>query len=479
VNLLAEVLAGNGIYSTGDVSLDQAHGIADDNRTIVGWGDVGSPVQNNHRGWVIKLDTLQSRNLVDVDVLPGDAANEIEPGTTAPISVAILGKSIATGDNFDFDVNNIDPTTVDFGIGEVANTGTPVVQDVDGDSVPDLVLEFMARGSGILCSDTEVGLKGAAIGGGFAGADTITTTNCGWPHPDLVDNGLFTTDTVTGLDWLDLTETDEMTMVDALAANPGWRLPSHAEVAELYWKLFPGYHDNSGGGCPNGTKCQFFGNETFGGPTNDVTNFFALFGITESQGCGGWGVWSQGLYKDDSDIVRIAGVWDRCDGGGYLGFIDGADNTADYSDYYDTSTLDRIATYLVRPTVLTVDVVLDPWGWWNATNEVQADTDNPIPVAVYGKSMASGDAIDFDVTTINAAAVKFGTGAATYFGVPLIQDLDNDSNPDVMLTFGTQDSGILCGDTQVGLTGETSGGWAFTGTTSITTIDCDTGGCHP
>jgi len=134
---------------------------------------------------------------------------------------------------------------------------------------------------------------------------------------------------------------------------------------------------------------------------------------------------------------------------------------------------------VVITPAISADIVIDPWSWWNPTGEIQPESDKPIPVAILGQSIASGDDADLDVTQIDAASVRFGPGEATYFGVPMIQDLDSDSNPDIMLTFATQDSGIFCEDTEVGLSGEMTGGPAFVGTTAITTSDCESGGCHP
>lgn len=466
VQLLADVLAANGIYST-SVSLRVATGIADDNKTIVGWGvDAGVP-----RGWVVTLDTLAALKVLDLDVLPGDPANVIRPGTTDAVPVAILGKSIASGDTINFDVANIDTASLGFGAGKVAHTGTPVIGDVDGDTVPDLQIVFQAQSSGILCGDTDVEVSGAATGGGFVAVGAIATTDCGWPHPDLVDNDTFTTDTATGLDWLDLTATSDMTMVEAQAANPGWRLPTGSEVSTLFWKLFPGYFN--GGPCASGDSgCWGF---SFSSQPNDVTSFFALFGELYNDGCD-WGVHSLALFRNEADEIRVIGPLDLCTGNGGSGFLYGYDNTWDASRYYATTADSSFGTWLVRSAAAAVDIQLG--SWWIPGNEIDPATNNPIHMAVLGKKIAAGDAIDFDATQINPASVRFGAGQAIYYGVPLIHDVDSDSNLDMMLTFRTQDSGIVCGDVEVAVTGETLTGLAFAGTGDIATVNCDAS-CHP
>ena len=58
-------------------------------------------------------------------------------------------------------------------------------------------------------------------------------------HATLIDNGSFTSDTATGLDWLDWTATTNVNSSQALAANPGWCLATSAEANALMSSLFP------------------------------------------------------------------------------------------------------------------------------------------------------------------------------------------------------------------------------------------------
>lgn len=57
----------------------------------------------------------------------------------------------------------------------------------------------------------------------------------------IIDNGTFTTDTTSGLDWLDLTETVNMTYNDVIAdaAFVGWRYATVAEVT-IFFESFGG-----------------------------------------------------------------------------------------------------------------------------------------------------------------------------------------------------------------------------------------------
>ena len=53
-----------------------------------------------------------------------------------------------------------------------------------------------------------------------------------------------------------------------------------------------------------------------------------------------------------------------------------------------------------------------------------------------------------------------------------LQDVNYDGFTDVMVHFRTQDTGIVCGDESVTLTGETLDGQSLEGTDSIETVGC-------
>ena len=49
----------------------------------------------------------------------------------------------------------------------------------------------------------------------------------------LIDNGTYTTDSLSGLDWLDLTETNNQSYNQSPTLNPGWRHATHTEITGL------------------------------------------------------------------------------------------------------------------------------------------------------------------------------------------------------------------------------------------------------
>jgi hypothetical protein len=57
----------------------------------------------------------------------------------------------------------------------------------------------------------------------------------------LIDNGDWTTDTSTGLDWLDLNLTYAMSVDTASSTYSGWQLASTSEYDNLFDTIFPNY----------------------------------------------------------------------------------------------------------------------------------------------------------------------------------------------------------------------------------------------
>jgi uncharacterized delta-60 repeat protein len=80
----------------------------------------------------------------------------------------------------------------------------------------------------------------------------------------------------------------------------------------------------------------------------------------------------------------------------------------------------------------------------------------------------------FDATTVAPLSVRFGPeGAQEAHGKGHIEDVNHDGEPDLMLHFRTQDTGIKCGDTSASLTGETFNEDPIQGSDSIKTVGCN------
>lgn len=141
-----------------------------------------------------------------------------------------------------------------------------------------------------------------------------------------------------------------------------------------------------------------------------------------------------------------------------------------------TSRMGFIMTPNIVPGTLPVSIDVDPFG---AANEVRPSSNNLIALAVMGSNTATGDSEDFDATQVDPASLKLGIGEAQNVAIPWVYDFDGDTNIDVAFGFRTQDTGIVCGDTEVTLVGETLAGEPFTATDTISTSDCVDAGCHP
>jgi hypothetical protein len=155
----------------------------------------------------------------------------------------------------------------------------------------------------------------------------------------LIDNGSFTTDTTQALDWLDLSATVQMSSAGALAANPGWRLASNAEVESIFWRSFDGYYDSIGD-----QSDSDYG--SYADQTVDAVNFQSLFGLTYQNGLEHH---SYGLYKDEEDIWRLMGAYVEPD----KDIVYGLNGNQDYWRTDDRGYVAR-GIYLVRATVVPI-----------------------------------------------------------------------------------------------------------------------------
>ena len=156
----------------------------------------------------------------------------------------------------------------------------------------------------------------------------------------LIDNGTFTTDTESGLDWLDLSVTNGQDYNSATTLNPGWRYATNVEVENIFGLLFEGYYNTNSG----------FSNSSDGAYADqsiDVDNFISLFGIT---GINASADLSWGFYEDETTILRIFGVTDFFDG---RTIVYGPDHALDY-DGRRTNGSGLVGSYLVRETVVPI-----------------------------------------------------------------------------------------------------------------------------
>jgi|GEM_PF-2056583 len=102
--------------------------------------------------------------------------NVIQPGSTSSIDVGILSRSDTTTPFRP--VAEVNRSALQFGSTGVAPYKF-ISQDINGDSIPDLVMRFKINEIGIACGDTEIELQGAITNGGpFTASAEITTSGC-------------------------------------------------------------------------------------------------------------------------------------------------------------------------------------------------------------------------------------------------------------------------------------------------------------
>lgn len=126
----------------------------------------------------------------------------------------------------------------------------------------------------------------------------------------------------------------------------------------------------------------------------------------------------------------------------------------------------------------------NPVAYFDSVESVAIDVDPASEINVIYVNTASRirvgvlTADGFDAQQVNLGTLKLGPGQAPYILTPEITDVGGDPSPDLLVKFDTRDTDVLCGDTDVTLTGESYTNGAFTGTDTITT-DCVDTQCHP
>ena len=117
------------------------------------------------------------------------------------------------------------------------------------------------------------------------------------------------------------------------------------------------------------------------------------------------------------------------------------------------------------PPLWTVEIEIDIKPG-SDPNSINPKSKGVMPVAILTTET-------FDATTVDPLTVEFGPdGATEAHGKGHIEDVDGDSDLDLVLHFKVQDTGIACGDTSASLTGETPGGEPIEGSDSINTVGC-------
>lgn len=124
----------------------------------------------------------------------------------------------------------------------------------------------------------------------------------------------------------------------------------------------------------------------------------------------------------------------------------------------------RVVLFLAEPPVISLSIDIRPD---SDTNKINLKSKGVIPVAILTTE-------DFAATTVDPLSVEFGPEEASEVHEKgHIEDVDEDGDLDLILHFRVREAGIICGDTDAGLTGETFDGQAIEGFDSVTTLKCE------
>ena len=106
-------------------------------------------------------------------------------------------------------------------------------------------------------------------------------------------------------------------------------------------------------------------------------------------------------------------------------------------------------------------------------NRINPNSSKNINVAIFSLD-------GFDTTTVDPNSVRFGaTGTEAAPIHVALRDVNGDGHFDMVLRFQIQDIGIKCGDTSASLTGQTSNGVSFIGSSPIKTVLCKSSKVSP
>jgi hypothetical protein len=142
-----------------------------------------------------------------------------------------------------------------------------------------------------------------------------------------------------------------------------------------------------------------------------------------------------------------------------------ASRASDGDDIVLTVLSATASDWLFGYEIRTLEVALDVKPG-SDENPIDPQSRGVIPVAILTRG-------DFSAVDADPASVRFGpTGSEAAASHWAFEDVDGDGAMDQILHFETQETGIVCGDTTVRLTGRTFHGHFIQGSDQIVTVAC-------
>ena len=153
---------------------------------------------------------------------------------------------------------------------------------------------------------------------------------------------------------------------------------------------------------------------------------------------------------------------------GTVSELDGSGNVTGSHQYFVVGTYVVTVTVIddddakasdifqVEVSIISVDIDIKPGSYPNSIN---LGSNGRTPVAILSTGY-------FDATIVDASTVYFGPGQAESVHYA-VEDVDNDGDEDMILHFITEELGLVEGDTEAHLSGQTADGAYFTGKDSV------------
>lgn len=114
---------------------------------------------------------------------------------------------------------------------------------------------------------------------------------------------------------------------------------------------------------------------------------------------------------------------------------------------------------------LEVEIDVRPF---SPNNVVNPRSKGKLPVLILSTDSVN-DTVNFDATQVDVTTVVLGENAFIAHRNGHIGDIDNDGDDDLMAHFRVSDTGVVCGDTSISISGKTYAGEEFVGTAAIVT----------
>jgi hypothetical protein len=279
----------------------------------------------------------------------------------------------------------------------------------------------------------------------------------GHVNAELMNFGKFTRDTDTGLYWLDMSLSKNVSAAKIIAGMDsrclsclGWR---HATVSEIQTLLeHAGMTPPFGGSSPwNSTGAQLvinlLGNTGSNTTPPCASNVYIMAFAVEGQPPPP----ADSLYMP----VVIASI---CPEGSFGG--------ADLPGQLNSSLAHWLTqgNWLVKESTEPPDCVGIDIKPGSEPNSINSKSQGVIPVAILTTDT-------FDASTVDPSLVLFGaTGSEAAPVQSALEDVDGDGDIDMILHFKTQETGIQSGDISASLTGGTFSGQIIQGSDCIKTV---------